>query len=118
MQCLGSSITAVIDWEIWSIGDPRLDLAWMRLMSDSAHPLAAAPTAPTLEPDELSATYEQAGGRAVRELGWFDALVRYKQAVASALLVKNAERRGEAGDHVERTRSGVALLLEAALDHL
>ncbi|WP_284742366.1 phosphotransferase family protein [Amycolatopsis sp. RTGN1] len=114
MQCSGPGIRAVIDWEIWSIGDPRLDLAWLRLMSDPTHPTAVAPEAPTLEPDELLAAY----GAPVADLAWFDALVRYKQAAASALLVKNAERRGQVTDRVERMRGGIPLLLAAALTHL
>ena len=114
MQCVGAEIRAVIDWEIWSVGDPRLDLAWLRLMSDPAHPTAVAPDAPTLEPDELLAAY----GAPVADLGWFDAVVRYKQAAASALLVKNAERRGQVTERVERMRGGIPLLLDAALTHL
>jgi aminoglycoside phosphotransferase (APT) family kinase protein len=114
MQCAGTEIRAVIDWEIWSIGDPRTDLAWLRLMSDPVHPTAVAPDAPTLEPGELLAAY----GSPVADLAWFDALVRYKQAAASALLVKNAERRGQVTDRVARMRGGIPLLLAAALTHL
>lgn len=114
MQCVDGQVHAVIDWEIWSIGDPRLDLAWLRLMSDPTHPSAVAPDAPTLEPDELLAEYESAAGAPVADLNWFDALVRYKQAAASALLVKNAERRGQVTERVERMRRGVPLLLTAA----
>ena len=68
MQCQGAAIRAVIDWEIWSIGDPRLDLAWMRLMSDPTHPTAAAPDAPTLDPDRLLAAYEDAAGSPMADL--------------------------------------------------
>lgn len=118
MQCVGTEIRAVIDWEIWSVGDPRLDLAWLRLMSDPGHPTALAPDAPTLEPDELLAVYETASGRPVADLGWFDALVRYKQAAASALLVKNAERRDQVTERVERMRHGIPLLLATALARL
>jgi aminoglycoside phosphotransferase (APT) family kinase protein len=118
MQCSGPEIRAVIDWEIWSVGDPRLDLAWLRLMSDPAHPTAAAPDAPTLEPAGLLAAYEEAAGTPVPDLAWFDALVRYKQAAAAALLVKNAERRGDTSPAVDRMRGGIGRLLDAALDLL
>jgi aminoglycoside phosphotransferase (APT) family kinase protein len=118
MQCVGSEVRAVIDWEIWSVGDPRLDLAWLRLMSDPAHPTAAAPGAPTLGPDELLAAYEEAAGAAVPEMAWFDALVRYKQAATSALLVKNAGRRGDTSPAVERMGGGIGRLLDAALSLL
>ncbi|WP_411147696.1 phosphotransferase family protein [Streptomyces sp. A30] len=118
MQCVGTGIRAVIDWEIWSVGDPRLDLAWLRLMSDPGHPTAVAPDAPTLEPDELLAVYESASGAPVAELDWFDALVRYKQAAASALLVKNAVRRDQVTERVKRMHHGIPLLLAAALTRL
>lgn len=118
MRCVGPDIRAVIDWANWSIGDPRMDLAWMRLMSDPDHPTADATHAPTLEPDELLAAYERAAGREVPGLAWFDALVRYKQAAASALLVEEADRRGDAGPVVERMRSGTGLLLYAARGRL
>ena len=28
MLCDGAEVAALIDWEIWSLSDPRLDLAW------------------------------------------------------------------------------------------
>ena len=28
LLAVGERITAVIDWEIWSIGDPRIDAGW------------------------------------------------------------------------------------------
>jgi aminoglycoside phosphotransferase (APT) family kinase protein len=117
MQCVGPEIRAVIDWEIWSVGDGRLDLAWMRNMHDPKRPTADAPDAPSLEPDELAQVYAAAGGH-VADLAWFDALVRYKQAAASALLVKNADKRGEASPQIEGMRDGVGLLLDAALVRL
>jgi aminoglycoside phosphotransferase (APT) family kinase protein len=115
MQCVGTDVTAVIDWEIWSIGDPRLDLAWLRLMSDPAHPNAAAPEAPMLDPADHLSVYETAASTKVSDMNWFDTLVRYKQASASALLVKNAERRGQVTEQVERMRAGIPRLLDAAM---
>jgi hypothetical protein len=32
----------------------------------------------------------------VRDLAWFEALVRYKQLAITALLIRNARRRGQA----------------------
>jgi aminoglycoside phosphotransferase (APT) family kinase protein len=118
MQCEGPAVSAVIDWEIWSIGDPRTDLAWFRLMADRRHPSATAADAPMLAPDELREVYEDASRSSIASMPWFDGLVRYKQAAASALLVKNAERRGESGAQVDRMRLGIGLLLRAALDLL
>jgi aminoglycoside phosphotransferase (APT) family kinase protein len=114
MQCAGAAINGVIDWEIWSIGDPRMDLAWLLMMIDADHPLATNPRTPLPGLDELRAEYERARGAGVPDAGWFDALVRYKQAAASALLVKNADKRGDADERVEAMRSGVRALLAAA----
>lgn len=115
LQCVGPEVRAAIDWEIWSVGDPRLDLAWLRLMADPAHPMASAPDAPTLEPADLLAAYEAAAGTPVPELPWFDALIRYKQAAAAALLVKNAGRRGDSSPAIDRLRAGIGRLLDDAL---
>lgn len=30
-------LLAVIDWEIWSVGDPRTDLAWLLMHADPVH---------------------------------------------------------------------------------
>ncbi len=32
----GADITAVIDWEIWSVGDPRVDVGWFLVNADPA----------------------------------------------------------------------------------
>ncbi|MFF3567506.1 phosphotransferase [Nocardia jiangxiensis] len=118
MQCGGPEIHAVTDWETWHIGDPRLDLAWLRLMSDPAHPFAIAPAAPTLDPLELLAVYEYARGDEVARQDWFDALARYKHAALSALQVDNADRRHRTSGRTGRIRDGIPILLTAALAHL
>lgn len=112
--CRDARVVAALDWEIWSVGDPRFDLAWFRLMSDPAHPTSVDPAAPALEPDEIRALYRRCGG-SVQDQPWFDAWARYKQAGATALLVKHADRRGEPSPRVERMRTGVGPLLAAAI---
>ncbi|MWA00945.1 phosphotransferase [Actinomadura sp. LD22] len=94
--CEGSRLRAVIDWEIWSIGDPRLDLAWFLLTADpDAHPSAQRRAPGMPGPDELRAVYADAGGPSTENLEWFEALALFKLAAASALIAKNARRRGE-----------------------
>lgn len=90
----GPRVNAVIDWEIWAVGDPRMDVAWFLLMTDPAHPSTVGLPAGMPSPDELLDCYEQATGRRARGLEWFEALVRYKQAAATALIAKNARKRG------------------------
>ena len=113
MQCEGPDILGVIDWEIWSVGDPRVDLAWMQLMAAPDHPSSIHPDAAMLSPDELAAEYESAAGFKLPALDWFAALVRYKQAAASMLLVKNAAKRGDTDERWQRMGDNIAKLLAA-----
>lgn len=94
---LGNTLTAngtvhaIIDWEIWSIGDPRVDLTWFLFFTDEAgHPMAPAGPSGMPSPNELLDAY----GAAPPDLVWFDALTRYKEAAATALLVKRARKQG------------------------
>ncbi len=119
MQVEGSTIHALIDWEIWSLGDPRLDLAWFLLNSDPRHPSSrAAGQARMPEAKRLLEAYREANGCDVSGLGWFGALVRYKQAAASALIVKNSRRLAKEGVDTETMTKIIPELLEWALDEL
>lgn len=95
MLCSGEDIAAVIDWEIWSRSDPRLDLSWLLWISDPAHPSAVGPVAGMPSANELVAAYVDAGGCPIgcRELIWFRALTCYKQASTVALLAKHGRRK-------------------------
>jgi aminoglycoside phosphotransferase (APT) family kinase protein len=94
--CEGDRIHAVIDWEIWSVGDPRIDLSWLTFFTDDArHPAVAPGTiAGTPTAREVVAAYEDALGAGVPDLGWFDALTRYKEAGVTGLLLKRAHKLG------------------------
>jgi aminoglycoside phosphotransferase (APT) family kinase protein len=94
--CEGPRINAVIDWEIWSVGDPRIDLSWLTFFTDDGRHPAIAPgtVAGTPAGREIVRAYEDALGRPVPELGWFDALTRYKEAGVTGLLLKRAAKLG------------------------
>jgi aminoglycoside phosphotransferase (APT) family kinase protein len=94
--CEGDRINAVIDWEIWSVGDPRIDLSWLTFFTDDARHPAVAPgtVAGTPTGREIVRAYEGALGRSVADLGWFDALTRYKEAGVTGLLLKRAQKLG------------------------
>jgi aminoglycoside phosphotransferase (APT) family kinase protein len=117
MLCRDAEVLGVIDWEIWSVGDPRVDLAWMQLMADPKRPRVPYPAAVTLEPNELAAEYAAAAGHDVPDLAWFGALVRYKQAAATMLLVKNAARRGDTDERWRLIDEAVGGLFEAAIEY-
>ena len=80
----GTEVRAIIDWEIWSRSDPRLDLSWFLFFTEEAgHPVVPAGVDSGMPSDaELLAAYEDAAGASVRDLDWFRALTRYKEAAA------------------------------------
>ena len=116
--CAGTRINAVIDWEIWSVGDPRIDLAWLTFFTDDAgHPAVAPGTvAGTPAGREVVRAYQDALGRPVPELGWFDALTRYKEASATGLLLKRAMKLGRpVKESMARMQPELPRLVEEAI---
>ncbi|ROO87448.1 aminoglycoside phosphotransferase (APT) family kinase protein [Actinocorallia herbida] len=117
--CEGDRLNTVIDWEIWSVGDPRVDVTWMEYFTDgSGHP-AIAPGAPAGTPSgpELVGVYEAAIGRSLPDLDWFRALTRYKEAGLTGLLLKRADKDGRrVTDALGRMRPALPALLKETLD--
>jgi aminoglycoside phosphotransferase (APT) family kinase protein len=99
-------ITAVIDWEIWSRSDPRIDLAWFLIfVEDDRRPSPAG--MPSV--DELIDRYTTVSGVDVEDLDWFRALVRYKQTAAGAFITRNARRRGAPVQPVDNTTASLLI---------
>lgn len=116
--CTGDTVNAVIDWEIWSVGDPRIDLAWMTFFTDGAGHPAVVPGTVAGTPDarEVVRAYEDATGRLVPELGWFDALTRYKEAGITGLLLKRAMKLGRpVKESMERMRPELPRMVQDAI---
>jgi len=113
--CEGVAITAVIDWEIWGIGDPRIDLAWFLLFADPANFPGVGSTAAGLpSEDELLEVY-RGGGEPPRDMRWFRALGRMKMA---AIMAHNLKRHREGKHHdpeQERLPPTIAAMLRSAL---
>lgn len=111
--CTKGAVLAVIDWEIWSIGDPRTDLAWFLLSAQpDRHPSALRkdvgfPSVPELL-DAYGAKITDA------ELDWFQALQLFKMAAASALIAKNLTRRGSDPETLARTRTTIPQMISGA----
>jgi aminoglycoside phosphotransferase (APT) family kinase protein len=98
MLCDGAEVSALIDWEIWSLSDPRLDLAWFLFFTEEAkHPMASN-FGPTGMPADVAlyAAYVDASGQEPANFEWFHCLIRYKEAAATALLMKRAVKSGAA----------------------
>jgi aminoglycoside phosphotransferase (APT) family kinase protein len=117
MFCDGSEIKALIDWEIWSVSDPRIDLAWFTLMADPGCPDAVYRSSGLASPTRLQHEYEEIRGR-VDDLEWFAALVRYKRAAVSALVAKNNLKKPAPEDHPRRMGEMVPMLIGQAVECL
>jgi aminoglycoside phosphotransferase (APT) family kinase protein len=89
---------AVVDWEIWGVGDPRVDLGYFGVFADAHNfpeigtQVAELPTAA-----ELVHIYAEARGAVVADAAWFAALGRFRMA---AIMAHNLQRHRE-GRHVD-----------------
>jgi aminoglycoside phosphotransferase (APT) family kinase protein len=114
-----SRITAVIDWEIWSIGDPRVDAGWFLINCDPCtyrRPTRYAEAVPSL--GDLAAVYRQAMGSEVPELDWFCALACFKSTATWSLIVKHNRRRETPDAELEAMAPVLPRLLARAGDLL
>ena len=114
-----STITAVIDWEIWSVGDPRVDAGWFLINCDPRtyrRPTRYAAVVPTL--DELAAIYRDALRSDVPQLEWFCALACFKSTATWSLIVKHNRRRSAPDSDVEAMASVLPQLLSRASELL
>jgi aminoglycoside phosphotransferase (APT) family kinase protein len=113
--CSGVEPAALIDWEIWSVGDPRVELGWFLVFADGSNfPGVGREVAGLPTPDELVEQYA-ADGRPVDDLAWFDALGRYKMA---AIMGHNLRRHLEGRHHdpdQERLPDTIRRLVETGL---
>ena len=116
--CRGERPAAVVDWEIWGYGDPRIDLAWFLLFADHRNfPRLgrAVPGLPT-EGDLLDAYLD--GRPEPPALNWFRALARTKMA---AIMGHNLRRHREGTHHdpdQERLPPTIAAMIRTAHDIL
>ncbi len=115
---VGPRVNAVLDWEIWSIGDPRIDVGWFLINADpdTYHRVPAAdgvapPTA------ELAQIYQNEGC-AIDDLTWFTALACFKSAATWSLIVKHNRRFRSPRAELEAMVPALPRLLERAASML
>ena len=118
--CAGDQLVAIIDWELWGRADPRIDLAWFLQFADAAStPSAIRTEAPGMPaPGELLAEYENARGKGVTDLAWFDAHARFKQAAITAIQCKLNRKRVVPDPVQERNARLIPEFLERSLEFL
>jgi aminoglycoside phosphotransferase (APT) family kinase protein len=125
MQFDGERPAAIIDWEIWSVGDPRTDLAWLMAFTDpvqqrvagrDAANQAAADAMPPA-PDLLAEYMDEAGlDAAPADLGWFTAFSYYKLGAAMSVLAKRNRRQDEPDPGLELAAQTLAPMLDRGLE--
>ncbi|TQM11344.1 phosphotransferase family protein [Pseudonocardia kunmingensis] len=115
--CEGDRVTAIIDWEIWSLGDPRVDITWFTFFTDEAQHPAAPSAEPTGMPTkaEIVDAYHEARGELLTDLRWFEALTKYKESAATALLIKRGRRSGPLNESMRRMLPALAQLRREAM---
>ena len=115
----GGRVTAVVDWEIWSVGDPRVDVGWFLINADPRTYRRATPLAGSLAlPEELARVYEDTLGQPQTHLAWFEALSCFKSAATWSLIVKHNRRRSAPDRDLEAMVPVLPALLTRARDHL
>lgn len=115
MLCKGSEVRAIIDWELWALSDPRIDLAWFLVTADPTRYPPAVRDCPGMPRSEtLLAAYEDAIGTRVRDLEWFSALILFKMGATSALIIKHQRKRGVAPELSSPLAGKIGGMLEDA----
>ena len=115
----GVDITAVVDWEIWTVGDPRVDVGWFLVNADPATYQRGTRYAASLpSPVELAEIYADERGRDVPDLELFQALACFKSSATWALIVKHNRRRSDPDPEVEGMAAVLPHLLERARELL
>jgi aminoglycoside phosphotransferase (APT) family kinase protein len=115
----GEQARAVVDWEIWSVGDRRVDLGWFLLFADHENFPALGNPVPGLPSEaELLDAYVGAGPVELPDMRWFRALGRMKMA---AIMGHNLRRHREGKHHdpdQERLPPTIAAMIRAGLELL
>jgi aminoglycoside phosphotransferase (APT) family kinase protein len=111
----GGRIQALIDWEIWSVGDARCDLGWLLLFTrpDTFPQLGGAVEG---APDAAAVVeaYGRRRGRRLQNVEWFQALAAFKLAAVQAHNLRRHREGRREDDYLERFAPSIPLLLAHA----
>ncbi|MFF4503460.1 phosphotransferase family protein [Streptomyces sp. NPDC001401] len=116
--CQGEQPAAVVDWEIWGYGDPRIDLAWFLLFADHRNFPRVGRAVSGLPGEEELLTAYLDGRPDPLAFDWFRALARTKMA---AIMGHNLRRHREGKHHdpdQERLPPTIAAMIRTAGDIL
>ena len=112
-------LAAIVDWEMGTVGDPKLDLGWVvqSWPEDTASPDAA--TAGYVDMygmpsrDEVLAHYSSVSGRQVDDIDYYVILAKWKLAV---VLEQGYQRAGDDNDYLKAFGPIVLQLMQEAAD--
>ena len=91
-------LSAIVDWEMGTVGDPKLDLAWMLegWPDDTSAPEAATSSYVNLQGmpsmEQLAGHYSEISGRQVDDLDYYRILAKWKLAI---ILEQGFQRAGD-----------------------
>jgi len=114
----GTEPVALIDWEIWAVGDRRVELGWFAVFADGDNFPGVGRQVDGLPSVEEILERYAAGGPPLPDFSWFDALGRFKMA---AIMGHNLRRHREGRHHdpdQEQLPATIERLLVTALDRL
>lgn len=118
----GDTPRAVIDWEIWSVGDPRTDIAWLLMHADPVHRLDAGADGPSEraaagmpKPSQLFAEYSGHAPQDADAVSWFLGFCHYKAASTIAAIVKRGRRQAEPPPQLPAAEASVRRLVDRGL---
>jgi aminoglycoside phosphotransferase (APT) family kinase protein len=130
MLFTGPRLEGVIDWEIWSVGDPRSDLAWLlmhvapaQVFHEDRSPADVAAGSQMPSQAELLAEYAAARRalgasddevhEATTDLAWFLGVCYYKTASTIAVIYKRECKRPEPDPKLVVAARHLGAVLEA-----
>jgi aminoglycoside phosphotransferase (APT) family kinase protein len=115
-------LSAILDWEMTTIGDPLADLGYLMIHWTQAGDVAitfdlqSVTTRPGFPSRaELIARYEQRSGRSMRALGWYVTLALWKAVVFMEGNYKRAVQGSTDDPYLKTFGEGVVELAERAL---
>ena len=118
-------LLAVFDWELATIGDPLADVAYLTVTwaepGDPADTMFRSLSSVTCQKgfptrDELIARYEEASGRSMRSLNWYQALALWKAAIFMEGNYKRFIEGASDDTFLASLDEGVPALAERAFD--
>ena len=107
------SVTAVLDWEVATLGDPLADLVYLLNRWSGMPDLTGY-----LSPDELVARYQEKSGTAVTNLDYYVAFNRWKSAcIIHGVYTRYVRgQKSTAGVDLEGMRASIAGLVSGAAE--